>query len=211
MPGGRRRPASYGLLNFCFRHQTFMRSRMIRYARLTGGGGGDGRSGWHGEKLASKLPVVPATENRDGAAGRPGGGLASSVARGKRSARREGRQQGRKETQREREVDPDPNPRDEKTWLVDQSAEGRKFRHEDRCSLCSLCIFDTSPRAPSAAARRATTYFAGSFSLFASQPLSTGVRLWTERLRGKPARPIPEFRTTAKLIFGSHAGRSTWR
>lgn len=31
-------------------------------------------------------------------------------------------------------LDPDPNPRDEKTWLVDQSAEGRKFRYEERRS-----------------------------------------------------------------------------
>lgn len=32
----------------------------------------------------------------------------------------------KKERERERGGDPDPNPRDEKTWLVDQSAEGRK-------------------------------------------------------------------------------------
>ena len=42
------------------------------------------------------------------------------------ASRKIGKGERRKERKRERGGDPDPNPRDEKTWLVDQSAEGRK-------------------------------------------------------------------------------------
>lgn len=61
----------------------------------------------------------------------------------KNRERKEKRKGKRREGKRERGGDPDPNPRDEKTWLVDQSTEGRKFRYEDR-RLLLLCIFDTS-------------------------------------------------------------------
>ena len=40
------------------------------------------------------------------------------------ASRKIGKGERRKERKRERGGDPDPNPRDEKTWLVDQSAEG---------------------------------------------------------------------------------------
>lgn len=40
--------------------------------------------------------------------------------------------------------DPDPNPRDEKTWLVDQSAEGSKFRYEHHRSPSCVSLIPLS-------------------------------------------------------------------
>lgn len=139
---------------------------MIRYAGVRGqetaGAGGTEKN------LPRNYPWSP--RPKIGAKKRGKGGDQALGRRDKRVGRRKRQGQRRKE----REVDPDPNPRDEKTWLVDQSAEGRKFRYEDRSSLCSLCIFDTSPPCPLPPS-------ADSFSLFASQPLSTRVRLYRDR------------------------------
>jgi len=62
-------------------------------------------------------------------------------------------------TKEKEEVYPDPNSRDEKTWLVNQQPERRKFRCEDkRLSSCCISLIPCS---------RMYTLFEASFSLFA--------------------------------------------
>lgn len=109
------------LFNFCQQHQTFMRFRTIHRVRKTC-------------REINKDPASRRTCFRSRNIEKSGSGKQER----KRELEKE-RYVRKDEKETKKKVYHDPNSRDEKTWLVNQQAEGRKFQCEDK-RLPSHCV-----------------------------------------------------------------------